>query len=108
MNIHYSTSADSGGTSETTSCTCQLKTRQRPIVVDNCVSFNQHNENYCQGFCTTTAYPAYSSADDQRHCCYPGPDSVLQLIPMRCTESGHIINKAVQVEAVRSCQCQLC
>ena len=85
-----------------------MKTRQRTIVVGNCVSFNQHNENYCEGFCATTAFPAYNSADDTTRCCYPGTDSVRQLIPMQCTESGHIINKAVQVEAVRSCQCQPC
>ena len=94
--------------SSTASCNCQLKTRKRRIQIGDCVSFNEHNENYCEGFCETSVYPTYTSTEDARKCCSPGVNSVKSVILMRCNELGHEISRAVEVDAIRSCECHLC
>ena len=106
MSVFHSTSIDKSP--NVSSCDCQMKTRQRRIVIGNCVSFNEHNENYCEGFCQTSVYPAYTSTEDARKCCSAGADSVKSVILMRCNEFGTPISKAVEVDAIRSCECHLC
>jgi hemicentin len=103
--VQVSTSDD---LSSTASCNCQLKTRKRRIQIGDCVSFNEHNENYCEGFCETSVYPTYTSTEDARKCCSPGVNSVKSVILMRCNELGHEISRAVEVDAIRSCECHLC